>query len=120
MSMFLPCGEEKHWCDLRVRTLWSERRPDHYVGAVGQLTDPQLSAKQPLMVTAANAGAAAEGASRIAEEIRRLKTIFDVFKIEGRALDRRRRQPASARLRSRGKHGAVHRPPYQGLFPTVL
>ena len=81
MSMFLPCGEEKHWCDLRVRTLWSERRPDHYVGAVGQLTDPQLSAKQPLMVTATNAGAAAEGASRNAEEIRRLKTIFDAVRL---------------------------------------
>lgn len=73
MSILLPGGEEKRWCDLRVRTLWSERRPEHYVGAVGQLTDPQLSAKQPLMVTAADTG--------VAEEMRRLKTIFDVVRL---------------------------------------
>ena len=79
MSIFLPCGEEHHWCDLRIRTLWSEHCPDRYVGAVGQLIDPQLATKQPLLVTTTDAED--DGVSWITEETQRLRTVFDVVRL---------------------------------------
>ena len=79
MSVLLPVGKEHHWCDLRVRTLWSDFQPEHYIGAVGQLIDPRLSAKMQMLLTA-DAGTA-DGAAAITADIRRLETVFDVVRI---------------------------------------
>ena len=80
VSLLLPCGTEHHWCDLRVRTLWSDRQPEHYVGAVGQLVDPQLSVKKPLLLSAADVNTE-DGTQALAAEIRRLRMIFDVVRL---------------------------------------
>ena len=80
VSLLLPCGTEHHWCDLRVRTLWSDRQPEHYVGAVGQLVDPQLSVKKPLLLSAADVNTE-DGTQALAAEMRRLRMIFDVVRL---------------------------------------
>ena len=80
VSLLLPCGTEHHWCDLRVRTLWSDRQPEHYVGAVGQLVDPQLSVKKPLLLSAADVNTE-DGTLALAAEMRRLRMVFDVVRL---------------------------------------
>lgn len=80
VSLLLPCGTEHHWCDLRVRTLWSDRQPEHYVGAVGQLVDPQLSVKKPLLLSAADVNTE-DGTQALAAEMRRLRMVFDVVRL---------------------------------------
>ena len=80
VSLLLPCGTEHHWCDLRVRTLWSDRQPEHYVGAVGQLVDPQLSVKKPLLLSAADVNTE-DGTQALAAEMHRLRMIFDVVRL---------------------------------------
>ena len=98
MSFFLPCGTEQHWCDLRVRTLWSARYPDHYVGAVGQLTDPELSEKQSPMLTAADANRV-DGLSFIAEYLQRLREVFDIVRLV---------DPATHSVLELDKQGRLH------------
>ena len=80
VSLLLPCGTEHHWCDLRVRTLWSDRQPEHYVGAVGQLVDPQLSVKKPLLLSAADVNTE-DGTQALAAEMHRLRMVFDVVRL---------------------------------------
>ncbi len=80
MSILMPAGKEHHWCDLRVRSLWSEQQPEHYIGAVGQLTDSQLSAKKEIRLTVPERDTAA-GEMAIAEEIRRLEAVFDIVRL---------------------------------------
>ena len=75
MSILFPVGKEHHWCDLRVRTLWSDVQPEHYIGAVGQLIDPQPSANKQLPI-AANDADATDCVSAILADIRRLETVF--------------------------------------------
>lgn len=40
VSLLLPCGTEHHWCDLRVRTLWSDRQPGALCGCRGSTGGP--------------------------------------------------------------------------------
>ena len=81
MNLLLPYGSEYHWYDLRVRTLWSELHPEHYVGAVGQLTDPlQLTSRKQLPLTAPEPDTAGS-ASSAAADIRCLETVFDIVRL---------------------------------------
>ena len=80
MSILLDCGNEHHWCELKVRTLWSEFDKDHYIAAVGQLIDPQLSDKKYLQMPEPYSGSS-DNISVIAEEMHRLEAVFDVVRL---------------------------------------
>ena len=77
MSILFPCGDEFHWCDLRVRTLWSDRQPEHYIGAVGQMTDPQSAADKGELLLHDRE----KGASALLENVKLLKSVFDVVRL---------------------------------------
>ena len=80
MSILLPVGSERHWCELRARTLWSDRQSDGYVGAVGRLIDSQVSAKKQLLLTVADVNTASDSTA-IAAEMRRLRMVFDIVRL---------------------------------------
>ena len=80
MSILMPCGNEEHWCDLRIRTLWSELQPEHYIAAVGQLTDPQASVKKQMPLSAFEENAV-NNVSSLKEDIRRLESVFDIVRL---------------------------------------
>lgn len=78
MSILFPVGNEYHWCDLRVRTLWSDIRPDHYIAAVGQLLDPQMKEVQEFP----SQGGPLDSASPVVlQNIRCLQSVFDIVRL---------------------------------------
>lgn len=77
LSILFPVGNEYHWCDLRVRTLWSDLRPDHYIAAVGQLLDPQLKEEKELPTHVGSLDAASPA---ILQNIRCLQSVFDIVR----------------------------------------
>ena len=78
MSILFPVGNEYHWCDLRVRTLWSDLRPDHYIAAVGQLLDPQMKEEKdfPSQVSPLDSDSPV-----ILQSIRCLQSVFDIVRL---------------------------------------
>lgn len=78
MSILFPVGNEYHWCDLRVRTLWSDLRPDHYIAAVGQLLDPQRKEEKELPTHVGSLDAASPA---ILQNIRCLQSVFDIVRL---------------------------------------
>ncbi len=78
LSILFPVGNEYHWCDLRVRTLWSDLRPDHYIAAVGQLLDPQLKEEKEFPTHVGSLDAAAPA---ILQNIRCLQSVFDIVRL---------------------------------------
>ena len=78
LSILFPVGNEYHWCDLRVRTLWSDLRPDHYIAAVGQLLDPQLKEEKELPTHVGSLDAASPA---ILQNIRCLQSVFDIVRL---------------------------------------
>ena len=78
MSILFPVGNEYHWCDLRVRTLWSDLRPDHYIAAVGQLLDPQMKEVKDFPTHVGPLDAASPA---ILQNIRCLQSVFDIVRI---------------------------------------
>ncbi len=78
MSILFSVGNEYHWCDLRVRTLWSDIRPDHYIAAVGQLLDPQMKEVQEFP----SQGGPLDSASPVVlQNIRCLQSVFDIVRL---------------------------------------
>ena len=78
LSVLFPVGNEYHWCDLRVRTLWSDLRPDHYIAAVGQLLDPQMKEVQEFP----SQGGPLDSASPVVlQNIRCLQSVFDIVRL---------------------------------------
>ena len=104
MSILFPKGDEYRWCDLRIRTLWSDAQPDHYVAAVGQMIDPQLKVEKEW---AFQRGAKTDAAPIILQNIKCLQSVFDVVRLvdptdtEVLALDEQ------GILRRTGKHCAA-------------
>ena len=78
MSILFPVGNEYHWCDLRVRTLWSDLRPDHYIAAVGQLLDPQMKEVKEFP---AHVGPLDSASPVILQNIRCLQSVFDIVRL---------------------------------------
>ena len=78
MSILFPVGNEYHWCDLRVRTLWSDLRPDHYIAAVGQLLDPQMKEVKDFPAPVGPLDAASPA---ILQNIRCLQSVFDIVRL---------------------------------------
>ncbi len=78
MSILFPVGNEYHWCDLRVRTLWSDLRPDHYIAAVGQLLDPQMKEGKELP---SQGGPLDSTSPAILQNIRCLQSVFDIVRL---------------------------------------
>ncbi len=78
MSILFPVGNEYHWCDLRVRTLWSDLRPDHYIAAVGQLLDPQMKEVKDFPAYVGPLDAASPA---ILQNIRCLQSVFDIVRL---------------------------------------
>ena len=78
MSILFPVGNEYHWCDLRVRTLWSDLRPDHYIAAVGQLLDPQMKEVKDFPASVGPLDAASPA---ILQNIRCLQSVFDIVRL---------------------------------------
>ena len=78
LSILFPVGNEYHWCDLRVRTLWSDLRPDHYIAAVGQLMDPQVKEEKELPTHVGSLDAASPA---ILRNIRCLQSVFDIVRL---------------------------------------
>lgn len=78
LSILFPVGNEYHWCDLRVRTLWSDLRPDHYIAAVGQLMDPQVKEEKALPTHVGSLDAASPA---ILRNIRCLQSVFDIVRL---------------------------------------
>ena len=77
LSILFPVGNEYHWCDLRVRTLWSDLRPDHYIAAVGQLLDPQMKEEKEFPTHVGSLDAASPA---ILQNIRCLQSVFDIVR----------------------------------------
>ena len=77
LSILFPVGNEYHWCDLRVCTLWSDLRPDHYIAAVGQLLDPQLKEEKEFPTHVGSLDAASPA---ILQNIRCLQSVFDIVR----------------------------------------
>ena len=78
LSILFPVGNEYHWCDLRVRTLWSDLRPDHYIAAVGQLLDPQVKEEKELPT---HVGSLDATSPAILRNIRCLQSVFDIVRL---------------------------------------
>lgn len=78
MSILFPVGNEYHWCDLRVRTLWSDLRPDHYIAAVGQLLDPQMKEVKDFPT---HVGPLDAASPVILQNIRCLQSVFDIVRL---------------------------------------
>lgn len=78
LSILFPVGNEYHWCDLRVRTLWSDLRPDHYIAAVGQLLDPQMKEVKDFPTHVGSLDAASPA---ILQNIRCLQSVFDIVRL---------------------------------------
>lgn len=78
MSILFPVGNEYHWCDLRVRTLWSDLRPDHYIAAVGQLLDPQMKEEKGFP---SQGGPLDSTSPVILQNIRCLQSVFDIVRL---------------------------------------
>ncbi len=74
LSILFPVGNEYHWCDLRVCTLWSDLRPDHYIAAVGQLLDPQLKEEKEFPTHVGSLDAASPA---ILQNLRCLQSVVD-------------------------------------------
>ena len=75
MSILFPVGNEYHWCDLRVRTLWSDLRPDHYIAAVGQLLDPQMKEEKEFP---SQGGPLDSTSPVVLQNIHCLQSVFDI------------------------------------------
>ena len=78
LSILFPVGNEYHWCDLRVRTLWSDLRPDHYIAAVGQLLDPQMKEEKGFP---SQGGPLDSTSPVILQNIRCLQSVFDIVRL---------------------------------------
>ena len=78
LSVLFPVGNEYHWCDLRVRTLWSDLRPDHYVAAVGQLLDPQMKEEKEFP---SQGGPLDSTSPVVLQNIRCLQSVFDTVRL---------------------------------------
>lgn len=78
LSVLFPVGNEYHWCDLRVRTLWSDLRPDHYIAAVGQLLDPQMKEEKGFP---SQGGPLDSTSPVILQNIRCLQSVFDIVRL---------------------------------------
>ncbi len=79
MSLLVPNGRDYHWCDLRVRTLWSERQPEHYIAAVGQLMDPTHQ-KDPALPER-TADEETNVMLSVEQNLKCLRSVFDVVRI---------------------------------------
>ncbi len=78
LSILFPVGNEYHWCDLRVRTLWSDLRPDHYIAAVGQLLDPQMKEVKEFP---SQGGPLDSTSPVVLQNIRCLQSVFDTVRL---------------------------------------
>ncbi len=78
LSILFPVGNEYHWCDLRVRTLWSDLRPDHYIAAVGQLLDPQMKEEKEFP---SQGGPLDSTSPVVLQNIRCLQSVFDTVRL---------------------------------------
>ncbi len=78
MSILFPVGNEYHWCDLRVRTLWSDLRPDHYIAAVGQLLDPQMKEEKEFP---SQGGPLDSTSPVVLQNIHCLQSVFDIVRL---------------------------------------
>ena len=78
LSILFPVGNEYHWCDLRVRTLWSDFRPDHYIAAVGQLLDPQMKEEKEFP---SQGGPLDSPSPVVLQNIRCLQSVFDTVRL---------------------------------------
>ena len=78
MSILFPVGNEYHWCDLRVRTLWSDLRPDHYIAAVGQLLDPQMKEEKEFP---SQGGPLDSTSPVVRQNIHCLQSVFDIVRL---------------------------------------
>ena len=78
LSILFPVGNEYHWCDLRVRTLWSDFRPDHYIAAVGQLLDPQMKEEKEFP---SQGGPQDSTSPVVLQNIRCLQSVFDTVRL---------------------------------------
>ncbi len=78
LSILFPVGNEYHWCDLRVRTLWSDLRPDHYIAAVGQLLDPQMKEEKGFP---SQGGPLDSTSPVVLQNIHCLQSVFDIVRL---------------------------------------
>ena len=78
LSILFPVGNEYHWCDLRVRILWSDFRPDHYIAAVGQLLDPQMKEEKEFP---SQGGPLDSTSPVVLQNIRCLQSVFDTVRL---------------------------------------
>lgn len=78
ISLLLPYRDEYRWYNLRMRSLWSDAQPEHYVGVIGQMVDSQISDRKPAMLTAEDDRDNPAMAMTI---IRRLESLFDIVRL---------------------------------------
>ena len=79
ISLLLPVEGEQHWHSIRMHTLWSPLSPGSYVGVIGCMTDMQKEQDSRAPLGCADRSTA-NGPS-LADEIRRLGTVFDIVRL---------------------------------------
>ena len=79
ISLLLPVEGEQHWHSIRMHTLWSPLSPGSYVGVIGCMTDMQK--EQDSRAPLGCADRSTENGPSIADEIRRLGTVFDIVRL---------------------------------------
>lgn len=78
ISLLLPYRDEYRWYNLRMRSLWSDAQPEHYVGVIGQMVDSQISDRKPVMLTAEDDR---DNPAMAMTVIRRLESLFDIVRL---------------------------------------
>lgn len=69
VSLLLPCGTEHHWCDLQVRTLWSDRQPGALCGCRGSTGGPAALRQKAAAAVGADVNTE-DGTQALAAEMR--------------------------------------------------
>ena len=81
LNVRMTYAGETHWCNLRVRTLWSPLVTEHYAGAVGQLTDPQRHGAIRKTGASRSETQSSLSTSSLSVSIHHLQEIFDIVRL---------------------------------------
>ncbi len=99
MSIRMPQEDGARWYDLRAHSLWSETSPEHYTGAIGQLSEPQKTEDNIPLIEGIPEGKITDG--KVLENVLgKLRQLFDIVRLV---------DPASSSVLEFGEDGILRR-----------
>ncbi len=99
MSIRMPLESGGRWYDLRVHSLWSETSPEHYAGAIGQLSEPQKTWGNIPFIEGMGEDGVIDG-KVLQNAFEHLKQIFDIVRLV---------DPTSSSVLEFGENGVLRR-----------